>query len=255
MAAMMQPSAPPMSAMPAVASATSQAPIFYGQPVQQGLAQQYTTPQPLQPTISRGEARKSREELAQRAAEFMAGGATVLFSITVALSWSLAHGLNVGTTALNAIGWLQNMGWITAALDAVTLGWCVNDAARTGSEGAANKFAGILQAASFAITTIMVGGVMRSISLVSVYQKGEGNPTINSASVTTWFTWGWCFIWLCMKSWNDVHNARSRRTVPELPLPPQTYAPSNSVAQGFPAMAQPFNGNGMKQPTTARYRI
>ena len=145
--------------------------------------------------------------LTQRAAEFLAGAAAVVFSGTVSLSWTLARGLNIGKTAVNAVTWLGNLGWFTCIINTGTLGWCINDAAQ--ERPAAHQAVGIVQALGFAVATIMLGGVMRSISLVSVYQKGEGNPTINSATVATAFAWVWAFIWIGMRSWNDAHYARA----------------------------------------------
>ena len=151
--------------------------------------------------------RQRRVVLNHRAAEFLAGSAAVVFSATVALSWTLARGLNIGTTAINAVTWMGNLGWVAFIVGACTLGWCINDAAH--GRPAAHKLAAILQAVGFAVATVMVGGITRSISLVSVYQKGEGNPTINSATVATAFAWVWTFVWTCMRSWNDAHFARA----------------------------------------------
>ena len=77
-------------------------------------------------------------------------------------------------------------------------------------EVAAQQIVSVLSVAAFGIATLMASGVTTSISLISVYQKGEGNPTLNSATVATWFSWFWSFAWLSLRTWNDAHFARMR---------------------------------------------
>ena len=144
----------------------------------------------------------------QRVSEFLAGVTAVAFSLTVSLLWTLARSLDIGKTAETAVVWLGALGWATCAINVTILVWCIHDA--THERAAAHKAASIMQTAGFAISTLMLGGVMRDISLVAVYQKGEGNPTLSSASVATAFSWAWAFAWICMRSWNDTHFARKQ---------------------------------------------
>ena len=171
------------------------------------LMQKATAVPSLEPSLE--PIKLQRAVVNQRAVEFLAGGAAVAFSLAVSLLWTLARELDIGNVAAAAVTWLVTLGWAACIINAVILGWCINDAMH--ERAAAHNVASTVQAAGFAVATLMLGGVMRDISLVSVYQKGEGNAAINGASVATAFSWAWAFVWICMRSWNDAHFARQRR--------------------------------------------
>lgn len=158
----------------------------------------------------------ARTAVNQRAAEFLTGGASVVFSFMASLWWTIARGMNLGKTAVNAVSWLANLSWAATAIEAVSLGWGIYASYK--GNFAAHGIESVLFNVGFALTTVLAAGVLKSVSLVAVYQLGEGNPTLNCATVTTWFAFLWMFAWRSLHAWNDSFLLRMTREAPT-PIP------------------------------------
>jgi len=175
----------------------------------------------------------------QRAAEFLAGAVATVFSFVTSVSWTLAKGLTIGKTASIAVRWLGNISWVTTAICCVSLGWSTYASANL--KLAASGFDSVALNVGFALSTVLAACVLKSVSLIGVYQQGEANPTLNSASVTTWFSFIWIFIWKSLRTWNDAslldevqETKGSKQEVPKV-------HPYASAAGSF-STPQPFLG-------------
>lgn len=152
-----------------------------------------------------------RSAVNQRAAEFLTGGASVIFSFMASIYWTTARGMNIGKTAVNAVSWLSNISWIATVVEAVSLGWGIR--AAYNDQFAAHGVETVLFNVGFALATVLGAGVLKSISLVAVYQLGEGDPTLNAATVITWFAFLWMFAWRSLHAWNDSFLLRMANVV------------------------------------------
>ena len=189
----------------------------------------------------------TRYALKQRAAEFLTGAASVVFSFMASLWWTNARGLPLGKTAVNAVSWLANISWITTVVELVSLSWSIYDAyiGKFASHGVET----VLFNGGFALATVLTAGVLKSVSLVAVYQLGEGNPTLNCATVTTWFAFAWMFAWRSLRAWNDSFLLRMTRVESFVPNVP-------GVVGIFNALASKAGGGGTgNQVITRRWRM